>query len=175
MFRTLLKETNNSLSGCHRKLSLFFTFLFAALLLCPITVLANGPVPEPGQPHDSSAGLLFGLFFFLFILFIAVSGTVLIEFLAAIPFRLKPIWWVLPVNFVSNLVFNILLFIFVVLAEVPYVVYVPIGEVIVVAVEYLVYRKLYPKDTPKQILIYTVTANLLSALSVLLGWKLIFS
>ncbi len=88
--------------------------------------------------------------------------TVLVEFLVALCFKLKPAVLVLPVNVFSNLVFNILLVVLCVFYSVPYTAYVIVGEIIVTLAEYLVYTKLYDDFPKKTLLLYSIAANFCS-------------
>ena len=102
----------------------------------------------------------------------AVCGllTMLLEFLLALAFRLKPAGWTLLVNLCSNLSFNFLLLLCCLMLKnpVPYWTYVFAGEAAVIVIEFLVYRSIYGKThSHKRILAYTVTANLVSALFVI--------
>ena len=86
--------------------------------------------------------------------------TVLVEFLAAIPFRLKPYRHVVLINLVTNSVMNVLLYILRLNGMGLWIV--ALLEVVVVLVEYLFYTKKY-KDHPKgKLLLFSIIANALS-------------
>ncbi len=86
--------------------------------------------------------------------------TVLVEFLTAIPFQLKPYKYVILINVVTNLAMNVLLFILSLKGTGVWIV--ALLEVTVVLVEYLFYVKKY-KDYPKRkLLLFSIIANALS-------------
>lgn len=96
--------------------------------------------------------------------------TMIIEFLLAFAFGIRPAGWTLLVNLCSNLSFNFLLLLFSSQRDhpVPYWGFVFVGEIAVVIIEYLVYRSIYGKTiSHKRILAYTITANLVSAVFVI--------
>ena len=101
--------------------------------------------------------LLLGL---VLALALPLGFTVLAEFLAAIPFRLKPYKYVVLINLVTNLVMNVLLYILRLNGMGLWIV--ALLEVVVVLVEYLFYTKKY-KDHPKgKLLLFSLVANALS-------------
>lgn len=86
--------------------------------------------------------------------------TVLVEFLAAIPFRLKPYRHVVLINLVTNSVMNVLLYILRLNGMGLWIV--ALLEAAVVLAEYLFYTRKY-KDHPKgKLLLFSLIANALS-------------
>lgn len=86
--------------------------------------------------------------------------TVLVEFLAALPFRLKPYKYVIFVNLITNPVMNVLLYILR-LSRIGAWILVPL-EIIVALVEFLFYTKKYPDRTKGKLLLFSIVANALS-------------
>ena len=125
-------------------------------------------------PEKKQGGGLGDWIFFIFAS-LAVMGvvaliTMVIEFLLAFAFGIRPAGWTLLVNLCSNLSFNFLLLLFSSQRDnpVPYWGFVFVGEIAVVIIEYLVYRSIYGKTiSHKRILAYTITANLVSAVFVI--------
>ena len=100
----------------------------------------------------------------LVLLAVAAVITMIVEFLLALAFGLKPAWWTLLVNFFSNAVFNLLLVIFCIgkANPVPYEGFLLVGELLVVLLEFLVYRMIYKNLSGKRLLCYSFAANLAS-------------
>ena len=91
---------------------------------------------------------------------VPLGFTVLVEFLVAIPFRLKPYRYVVLINLITNLVMNVLLYLLRLNGMGLWIV--ALLEVAVVLVEYLFYTKKY-KDHPKgKLLLFSLIANALS-------------
>ena len=135
---------------------------FALVLLLPQSALANAPVPEPGTTN-TGGGTVVEMIVFMALLGAASLITIVLELLIALIFRLKPVWWVIPVNLVSNLVFNLLLIVFCYIMEMSYIGYILVGEIIVILLEYLIYTRIYQTTSRKRLLIYSVAANTVSA------------
>ena len=140
--------------------------------------MAGGLTPEgeidPGGNDGSGGGsVIASIFLGLLLLVGAFIGalviTILLELIVGLFFHLKPVWWVIPVNLITNLAFNLLLAIFVYLLGMNYYVFVGIGEVAVIAVEYLLYKSIYKDMPPKKLLIYSIVANVISAVAGLLA------
>ncbi|MCR5369104.1 MAG: hypothetical protein K6E83_00140 [Clostridium sp.] len=128
----------------------------------------DGEPVDPNDPRERS--IVFFIFTAIFLMTVVALITMLLEFLLALAFRMRPAGWTLLVNLCSNLSFNFLLLVFCLLPEnpVPYWGFVFAGEVAVIVIEYLVYRGIYGKVASNgRILAYTVTANLVSALFVI--------
>ena len=116
-------------------------------------------------------GILFSLIAVVLALIFAMLFTMLIEFLIALIFKLKPASWVLLVNLVSNLLFNLLLLVCCVFLNVPYYGYIIAGELVVIAAEYFVYTRLYEQTSRQRLLVFSVVANLCSALLFILAGR----
>ena len=128
----------------------------------------DGKPVDPNDPREGS--MVFFIVMAIFLMTVVALITMLLEFLLALAFRMRPAGWTLLVNLCSNLSFNFLLLVFCLLPEnpVPYWGFVFAGEVAVIVIEYLVYRGIYGKVASNgRILAYTVTANLVSALFVI--------
>ena len=134
--------------------------------------MAGGLTPEgeidPGGNDGSGGGsviasILLGLLLLVGAFIGALVITILLELIVGLFFHLKPVWWVIPVNLITNLAFNILLALFVYLLGMNYYVFVGIGEIAVIAVEYLLYKSIYKDMPPKKLLIYSIVANVISA------------
>ncbi|MBR2532347.1 MAG: hypothetical protein IKE56_06765 [Lachnospiraceae bacterium] len=134
--------------------------------------MAGGLTPEgeidPGGNDGSGGGsviasILLGLLLLVGAFIGALVITILLELIVGLFFHLKPVWWVIPVNLITNLAFNLLLAVFVYLLGMNYYVFVGIGEIAVIAVEYLLYKSIYKDMPPKKLLIYSIVANVISA------------
>ena len=105
-------------------------------------------------------GLMIALWAFMFI--IPWGLTVLLEWLTALIFKIRPSRYVCFTNLVSNPVMNIVLLIVMSLFMVNYFVVVLVLEVLVIVFEYLFYLHRY-KDTGRvRLLLFTITANAVS-------------
>lgn len=91
--------------------------------------------------------------------------TVGLEVLIGLLFRIHPLYWVTAVTAGTNLLMNALLFLLclVLRRPLPYIPTLIVLEVAVVAGEYLLYRRLCPKMGKVRLLLFSVTANLISA------------
>ena len=127
--------------------------------------------------HHAPTGNFFLILASIALLAAAALVTMLIEFLIALIFRLKPAGWTLLVNFFSNIIFNLLVIIFCIgkTEPLPYGIFVPAGEVLVVIAEYLVYTQIYKELTHRRLLIYSIVANLFSAALVMLATAILVS
>lgn len=90
--------------------------------------------------------------------------TSTVESGVALIFRIRPWPTVFLVNFVSNIIFNLLLTLSVTMLRIPYLVFVTAGEIIVVCGEYTMYRRLLASPVKPRILTFAITANLTSLL-----------
>lgn len=102
------------------------------------------------------------LFFGLISLALRAVFTAGVESAVALAFRIRPWPVILLVNVISNIIFNLLLFLTNAFSLIPYMVYVIVGESLVVAVEYSVYCRLLSSLSRRRLLAYTITANLMS-------------
>ena len=94
------------------------------------------------------------------LLVVPLAFTVLVEFLAALIFKLKPYQYVIFINLITNLVMNMILAM--TIEDISRLWTVTLLEVVVVLVEYFFYTKKY-KDQPKRKLFaFSVIANALS-------------
>ena len=100
--------------------------------------------------------------------------TAAVESAVALAFRIRPWPVVLLVNVISNIIFNLLLFLTSVFTLIPYLVYVTVGEFLVVLAEYSVYRGRLPSVSRRRLLAFTITANLVS-LSLGIGFNHLLS
>ena len=145
-----------------RMICIALCLAFVLMMLLPQSAFANAPVPEPGEPY-TGGGTVVEMIVFMALLGAASLITIVLELLIALIFRLKPVWWVIPVNLVSNLVFNLLLIVFCYIMEMNYIGYVLVGEIIVIILEYLIYTQIYQNTGRKRLLAYSVVANTISA------------
>ena len=141
------------------------------------TVRASEPVDATGYDQDykynvktnvlkekANLTLLYLLLIPLFA--IAPLGfTVLVEFLVALPFKLKPYKYVILINIVTNVAMNLILPVLRMIMSIrgynDLWIVAPL-EIVVVVVEYLFYTKKY-KDHPKRkLLLFSLVANALS-------------
>ncbi|MBT3318417.1 MAG: hypothetical protein HN389_01450 [Clostridia bacterium] len=95
-------------------------------------------------------------------LIFACCVALLIEFLAALLFKIKPYRYVLFANLVTNPVMNIILLIAMWQFRVSYFWLVLILELIVFGAEYMFYRKKYMGINKWRLLIFTFAANAIS-------------
>ena len=87
--------------------------------------------------------------------------TVLVEFLAALPFRLKPYKYVIFVNLITNSVMNIVLY-FLRVGGGGGLWVIALLEVVVVLVEYFFYTKKYREQPKGKLFAFSIVANALS-------------
>ncbi len=142
---------------------------------------ASGAVEAP-QPADASkdgdpmADKIIYSFVIVLMLMILAVVTMLIELGIAALFRLKPVWHVLWVNLISNLVFNtsLLYFCWLRYPPLPYVPFVAAGEAAVMLIEFLIYTRIYRERKAGVLLVYSVVANLVSCLLALFASAVLF-
>ena len=124
------------------------------------------------QSCDAGSVLLTCLLFpvyLLLLLLAALAVTLLIEWLIALCFGVRPVKYVFAINAITNPVMNILLLIALLLlsfSRVAYWVMLALLEALVVFLEYRYYRSKYPETGKTRLLLFTITAN---ALSLALG------
>ena len=106
------------------------------------------------------------LFLLLGMVYLTVRAVLnaVTESAVAFFFRIRPWPVVFLVNFISNIIFNLLLFVGTSVLQIPYLIFVAAGEAGVVYVEYLVYHRRLVSCGQRRILIFTITANLTSFL-----------
>jgi len=92
-------------------------------------------------------------------LLLAIFARMLIsttfETLIAVPFKIRPLWKIICVNIVTQL----LLLLFVYLSGLNYVSAVILGEIAVFVVEYIAYILLYKQVSKARLAVYTLVAN----------------
>lgn len=99
-----------------------------------------------------------------FILGISAVGTVLIEIVVGVACAMRPLSTIVKVTALTNIGMNLLFFaMMVMMPSVRPITMLVILEIIVVAIEYHIYRKKYPQHGKKHVLKYSVIANFASA------------
>jgi hypothetical protein len=106
------------------------------------------------------------------VLALPLGFTVLVEFLVAIPFRLKPYKHVILINLITNSVMNVLLYILRLSGTGLWIV--ALLEAAVVLVEYLFYTKKYTDHPKGKLLLFSLIANALSWGLFELAQRLVF-
>lgn len=94
------------------------------------------------------------------IISIALIVTIIIEIIIALIMKIKNI----KIIFIVNLITNIILQLVLMYMPVPYISTFTIMEILIVIVEYLMYRKFLKDVSKNKIIIYTLIANIASAL-----------
>ncbi|MCL2817192.1 MAG: hypothetical protein FWD39_02245 [Clostridiales bacterium] len=115
--------------------------------------------------YYSGNGLVILLYiFFLGFAILRMAFSIAVETLVAIPFKIRPLWKIISVNAVTQ----IILIIFMAFSKLPYIQTLIIIEVFVYLAEFGAYTLLF-KNIPKlKLLLYTVVANTASLLLGLL-------
>lgn len=133
----------------------------------------NGVYYSSAQNCEGVGGLLLSCLLFpvylLLLLVAALAVTLLIEWLVALCFGIRPVKFVFAINAITNPVMNILLLIASLLlsfSRVAYWVMLALLEIAVVFIEYRYYRSKYPETGKTRLLLFSITAN---ALSLALG------
>ena len=91
-----------------------------------------------------------------------VAVTFLIEWLTALCFNVRPVRYVFAINAITNPVMNLLLLISYAFGRIGYWVMLAALETAVVFIEYAFYKKKYPELSHRRLLLFSVTANVLS-------------
>lgn len=94
-----------------------------------------------------------------------IAVTLLVEWLVALCFGIRPVRYVFAINAITNPVMNILLLIVSSLlsfSRAAYWIVLAVLEIAVVFIEFAFYRKKYPDRRPARLLLFSVTANVLS-------------
>ncbi len=116
--------------------------------------------------NRQSCVYLSGIVLFIALLFfVPIAITLLVEWLTALCFRLRPTKYVLAINAITNPVMNILLLIVssaLIEEYAAYWIVLAMLEIAVVAIEYWFYTKKYAEIKRSRLLVFTVTANVLS-------------
>ena len=150
-------------------------FLLLALLVCCMAdaVYANSPGPNLDGSSDPNPIFVIGLV----VIYVLIIGfTCLVEWLIAIPFALHRQYakTIIATNLVTQIVMHLLEILSVSIAPptssfvVWYVIVVLLLEILVLMVEFLIYRKRIPEVPARHLLQYTVCANTASLLGGIL-------
>ena len=91
-----------------------------------------------------------------------VAVTFLVEWLTALCFRIRPVKYVFAINALTNPLMNLLLLIAYAFGRISYWVVLAALEIAVVFIEYAFYKKKYPNITHRRLLLFSITANVLS-------------
>jgi len=120
------------------------------------------------QTRNGTSSIFEFLFFIPFLMISGASYFLMVYFrmllsigaevLAALPFKLRPLWKIIAVNAITQL----LLILFVLFSGLPYVTAVLIGEVFVYLSEFIAYLFLFKAVSKWKIALYTVCANTLT-------------
>lgn len=106
------------------------------------------------------------LLFYVFAgLLMPVAVTFLVEWLTALCFRIRPVRHVFAINAITNPVMNLLLLIassLISASRAAYWIILAVLEIAVVFIEYAYYRKKYPETGHAKLLVFAITANVLS-------------
>ena len=94
--------------------------------------------------------------------FMPVAVTFLVEWLTALCFKIRPTKYVFAINAITNPVMNLLLLIAYAFGRISYWIVLVALEVAVVFIEYAIYKKQYPDISRRRLLVFTITANVLS-------------
>lgn len=106
---------------------------------------------------------------FLLIQILLICGlTIGIEVLVGLCFKLKPLSKVALVTGLSNLAMNILLFICCICIShpLPYLPCVIAGEILAIAIEFLLYIRIYKETKRARLFAFSLSANLISAMVI---------
>ncbi len=96
--------------------------------------------------------------------FMPVAVTFLVEWLTALCFKIRPVRYVFAINAITNPLMNLLLLIANAFGRISYWVILIALEITVVFIEYAFYKKKYPDISRRRLLLFTITANVLSLL-----------
>ncbi len=94
-----------------------------------------------------------------------LAVTFLIEWLAALCFKVRPVKYVFAINAITNPIMNLLLLIAYAFGRLSYWIVLVALEVAVVFIEYAFYKKKYPELSHRRLLLFTITANVLSLIA----------
>ncbi|WP_147347970.1 hypothetical protein [Clostridium sp. AM58-1XD] len=104
------------------------------------------------------AYLLLMILFLVLPLLLSILLTVVTETAAGLLFRIRPVKWIIRVNLVSNLIFNLALYL-TGSSGIPYPMAFVLLEAAVIAAEWRIYTHVYPEFTSRRLLIFSVAAN----------------
>ena len=88
--------------------------------------------------------------------------TLLLEWLAALCFGVRPVRYVFAINLLTNPLMNLLLIAMTMIGSTVYWIALVVLELAVVGIEYWFYTKKYRDLSHKRLLLFTITANLIS-------------
>ena len=91
-----------------------------------------------------------------------VVVTFLIEWLTALCFKIRPVKYVFAINAITNPLMNLLLLIAYAFGRISYWIVLVALEIAVVFIEYAFYKKKYPEIGNRRLLLFSITANILS-------------
>lgn len=91
-----------------------------------------------------------------------VAVTFLIEWLTALCFIIRPVRYVFAINAITNPLMNLLLLIAYAFGRIGYWITLVALETAVVFIEYAFYRKKYPEISRRRLLLFSITANVMS-------------
>jgi len=97
----------------------------------------------------------------IFLLLRLALFTALIEFLVALLFRIRPVWIVPIVTFVSNIIMNLIIF-RLYRSGINYWTLVIIGEICAIIAEMLVYFLIYKNISKRKLALFSLAANIAS-------------
>lgn len=133
---------------------------------------------RPSFYRGNSVGMVLMMAFFLLIILGSLIGravfTAVVESAVSLAFGIRPWPWVFLINFVSNVIFNLLLAVGVSVLQVPYLVFVTAGEITVIWIEFSLYRRFLSSFHRSRLFAFAVTANLVS-LSLGIGLNYLLS
>lgn len=104
---------------------------------------------------SAASGTYYLTAFILLAFFIRMIISTGIETLIAIPYKIKPLWKIIVVNIITQ----VLLFSFIAFSGLDYTVAVTAGEILIFISEYVVYIFLFRNISKAKLALYTVTAN----------------
>lgn len=91
-----------------------------------------------------------------------LAVTFLVEWLTALCFKIRPVKYVFAINAITNPIMNLLLLIAYAFGRLSYWIVLAALEIAVVFIEYAFYKKKYPEISHRRLLLFTITANVLS-------------
>ena len=98
-------------------------------------------------------------------LLMPIAVTFLVEWLTALCFKIRPVKYVFAINGITNPVMNLLLLIassLLSFSRIAYWITLAVLEILVVIFEYWYYTRKYPETGRGKLLVFTITANVLS-------------
>lgn len=104
----------------------------------------------------------FTKFLWIIALLIPLGITLAVESIASVPFKIKPLKYVVIINLLSNLTMNVIIILIFRNYYLNYFIVILILELIVLGVEYLFYTYKYKYISRRRLLLFTFTANVLS-------------